>query len=466
MNCLDVLENPEPAMVSRWGEVARCPHRARIEQLSAEWAALKPEHKLLQARKGALSRAIGEARKAGGDIDDLKRQVAAASTQLKAVEERRKALLAAIDALLAPQAVEEDVLPRRFQPWEGRAHTPPLRIEPCTETGGVDWDAYVASHPQASLYHRFGWREVIKTSFGHEMQYWQARDGANRIVGILPLIRLRSRLFGDFGVSLPYFNYGGVLGDNPTVIQALARHATTWGEREQLAHIEFRHTTPLPKLASRTDKASMIRALPGTTEQLDAEIGAKVRAQIKQARRHQPEVCIGGLELLDDFYRVFAANMRDLGTPVYGKRFFASILTQWEKLAKLVVIKAPQPVAAAFLIGEGELLEIPWASTLRTANPMNMNMLLYWEVLSLAVHSGFKYFDFGRSTVEAGTYQFKKQWGAKPVQHHWHYWLPKGTELPSLSPNNPKFRLGIALWRRLPLPVANSLGPHIVKFLP
>jgi serine/alanine adding enzyme len=465
MNCRDALENPAQAIASRWGDTKRCPHRADIERLSRAWHSLKPDYKALQAEKGALSRAIGEARKAGSDIDELKRKVADISARLKHIDEQRKTLLADAEALFASDR-EESLLPGCFQPWSGREHAAPLRIETCPETGGEAWDAYVASHPQASLYHRFGWRDVIRASFGHEMHYWQARDGHGRIVGVLPLVRLRSRLFGDFGVSLPYFNYGGALGDNPTVVQALIRHATAWGEREQVAHIEFRHMAPLPKLAARTDKVSMIRALPSTPEQLDVEIGAKVRAQIKQARRYRPETCIGGQELLDDFYRVFAANMRDLGTPVYGKSFFANMLARWENMAKLVVIRTPEPVAAAFLLGEGELLEIPWASTLRSANPMNMNMFLYWEVLSLAIRSGFRYFDFGRSTVDAGTFQFKKQWGARPAQHHWHYWLPKGTELPSLSPNNPKFKLAIALWRRLPLPVTTSLGPHIVKFLP
>lgn len=124
------------------------------------------------------------------------------------------------------------------------------------------------------------------------------------------------------------------------------------------------------------------------------------------------------------------------------------------------------PVSAAFLLGYRHCLEIPWASSLREANSIGVNMLLYWEVLKYAIESGYQQFDFGRSSVDGGTYRFKKQWGAKPRQLFWHYWLPDGGRMPQLTPNNPKYQLAIKAWQNLPLWAANWLGPKLIKNLP
>jgi FemAB-related protein (PEP-CTERM system-associated) len=159
--------------------------------------------------------------------------------------------------------------------------------------------------------------------------------------------------------------------------------------------------------------------------------------------------------------------MRDLGTPVYPRRFFAEILAAFPAQAKVFVIDiADKPVAAGFVLTHRSTAEIPWASSLREANRTGANMLLYWAVLRDAVAAGLTRFDFGRSTRDSGTYRFKEQWGARPQQLRWHYWLPVGEALPHLNPANPKYRTAIALWRKLPVPVANWLGPHIVKYLP
>ncbi len=128
--------------------------------------------------------------------------------------------------------------------------------------------------------------------------------------------------------------------------------------------------------------------------------------------------------MLNDFYAVFAHNMRDLGTPVYAKQFFRLILEAWPEQTHIVVLQlGNKPVAAALLLGDRDMMEIPWASTLQSANTMNMNMLLYREVLGLCIRHGYRFFDFGRSSKDSGTYRFKKQWGAEPLQHYWHYWL-------------------------------------------
>jgi serine/alanine adding enzyme len=336
----------------------------------------------------------------------------------------------------------------------------------CNNANIEEWDAYVANHPRGLRYHEQSWKAIIEESFGHSTYYFSAHLPGGQLVGVLPLARLRSRLFGDFLVSLPFFTYGGVLGDCETVENDLMNEASGLAQELGCTHVEFRDTTRFAGFPSRTDKVSMRLDLPATSEELWSSFSGKLRAQIRRAEREKPVVLVGGMELLEDFYSVFAHNMRDLGTPVYAFRFFATI---FEHLAdvRLVVLRLQQrPVSAAVLIGHKDMLEIPWASTLRSVNPLGTNMLLYWTALRHAIEAGYSKFDFGRSTPNSGTYRFKKQWGAVPVPLFWHYWLPDGESVPKLNPENPKYRFAIALWKRLPLWVANKLGPPIVRNLP
>src|SRR5690606_455389 len=193
-------------------------------------------------------------------------------------------------------------------------------------------------------------------------------------------------------------------------------------------HMELRERQPRPGWAERTDKVAMWLALPDDAAQLWQQVGSKVRAQVRKAQGHGLDFRIGGEELLDHFYAVFAANMRDLGTPVYSRRLFDIILR--EGPGEPVIVAGfdarGRPVSCAFLLRFNGRMEVPWASTLRSANSMNANMALYWRILEYACEQRCHTFDFGRSTADAPTYRFKKQWGAQPVQLHWHYWLAGG----------------------------------------
>lgn len=358
-------------------------------------------------------------------------------------------------------------------PAAARAVDPPaasssrVTVEAVDDSAAAAWDAYVAGQPGASVYHGYGWRRLVQSVFGHQTLYLAAREGAN-VVGVLPLVRLKSRLFGDFLVSVPYFNYGGVIARSPQICDELLRHAQQAAQLMGVSHIELRHreagqhTWP-----ARTDKVSMLLKLPPTPEALQKGLSSKVRSQIKRPLREGVTCTFGGEDLLDSFYAVFAENMRDLGTPVYPRRFFHAILQTLGNRARIAIVHLKDaPVAAAVLVTHRDTTEIPWAASLRRVNGLGVNMYLYWSVLEFAVKQGSAVFDFGRSTLDSGTYRFKKQWGAEPLQLHWHYWLKGGGELPRLNPANPKYRLAVAAWQKLPLPVANWLGPHLVKNLP
>ena len=343
----------------------------------------------------------------------------------------------------------------------------PVAVQPLALHQHAAWDAFVQQQPDASLYHLSGWRSVCMEAFGHDCPYLAAWRGGH-IVAVLPLVRLQSRLFGHFMVSVPFFNYGGLLGSDAEARSALLAQAVALAQAQGCSHIELRERQPLPGWPGRTDKISMQLALPDSAEQLWKKLGSKMRAQIKKAQSHGLQFQHGGAELLDDFYAVFCTNMRDLGTPVYGKDFFATILRQAPGQPRLFIghTQDGQAVSASLVVQHHGTMEVPWASTLRSANGLNANMELYWQMLSHACSEGCTVFDFGRSSRESATYRFKKQWGAEPVELHWNYWLANGGELPRLNPDNPKYRLAIAAWQRLPLWATRLVGPRLVKYLP
>lgn len=341
-----------------------------------------------------------------------------------------------------------------------------------TEIGILDanltaqWDAYVGQHPQGSLYHLVAWRDLIRSVFGHDSIYLYARR-AGAIVGVLPLIRLKSRLFGDYMVSVPYFNYGGAISESASVSELLMKAASDRARDIGCSHIEFRDIVARETWPVRTDKVDMELALPADVATLWSMFSPKLRSQIRKPQKEGAEFVHGNIELLPDFYAVFSRNMRDLGTPVYGESFFKAVLEQFPQHASIALVRYQgRTVAAGFLLGHRGRLEIPWASSLREYNSLGVNMLLYMEILKLAIEGGYRTFDFGRSSMDSGTYRFKKQWGASEKQLYWHYWLVQGKHLPQLNPTNPKYRFAVSLWSRLPLWVANSIGPHIVKNLP
>jgi FemAB-related protein (PEP-CTERM system-associated) len=329
------------------------------------------------------------------------------------------------------------------------------------------WDEFVTSHSSATTYHLSEWRNVIGKAFGHECYYWIAIRSTG-VVGILPLVRLRSRLFGDFMVSMPFLNFGGAVAVDEEVerelVDAGCQHARTLG----VSHIEFRDIKLRDNWSNvRTDKVTMRLPLPTTVEQLWQDLRSERRNRIKRSSNQGASTQVGSLELLDEFYSVFARNMRDLGTPVYGKEFFASILRHFPDRTVLLVTRYQgRPVAAAFLVHHRDSIEIPWVSSVRDFNHLSFNVLLYWECLQYAVRAQKRYFDFGRSTVGSGTYAFKQRWGAKDTQLYWHYWLNQGKQMPNLTPHNPKYQVAVKVWQRLPLLITKVVGPHIVRNLP
>ncbi|MCL4493072.1 MAG: FemAB family PEP-CTERM system-associated protein [Nitrospirae bacterium] len=333
---------------------------------------------------------------------------------------------------------------------------------------GSRWDRYVVES-DASNYHRVGWKNVIERGFGHKAYYLMSEDKSGAINGILPLAHLKSVLFGNFMISLPYFNYGGICADNEEVGNQLLEEAVHIAKREHVEHIELRHTSLInSRLPVKTAKVSMRLEMRGDVKGLWGSFTSKLRSQIRRPIKEGMYTQFGREDELDSFYRAFSLNMRDLGTPVYSKEFFRNILREFPDTTRICTVytRSGQPAASGFLAGFKTMLEIPWASSLKAYNRHSPNMLLYWASLKFACESGYRTFDFGRSTPGEGTCKFKEQWGARPVQLYWHYWLRSKGMLPELNPKNPKYRMAIVIWRKLPVRLTKLIGPFIVKNLP
>jgi FemAB-related protein (PEP-CTERM system-associated) len=330
-----------------------------------------------------------------------------------------------------------------------------------------EWDAFVASMSGASGYHGYAWRAILERSFGHK-SYMLAARTKGALSGVLPLVHMKSVLFGNFLVSLPFVTYGGLLCRDEDSSRVLLELAEELRVRLGARHVELRHYGAAElDLPAKRHKVAMVLPLAADDEIMWTGFNAKVRNQVRKAQKAGLEVQWGGSELLNEFYAVFVRNMRDLGTPVYAKEFFANVLAGVPVSTRIIVVRLQgKAVAAGLLYHHGKTLEIPWASSIRDFNSLCPNNLMYWECVRHGIALGLERFDLGRSTPGAGTFKFKEQWGAKQEALAWHYLLPAGEKLPDLTNRNPKYSLAIDMWQRLPLPVTRLIGPPIVRCIP
>lgn len=467
MDVKSFLASPESSLVSLGVSVSDA---GDILHLANELSDLKSCLKIAKKNKAEVARQFSSCGEASAEREELILSMQKVSTEIKGIEAQLKLCetsLANLLRTLQPKDKQVDAeLPPFIRISSESRYTGSYTVRELQASERASWNNFLSTI-ESSAYHQPVWTEIIKRSFGHPTRIWVAITGEGEILGGVPLTVFSSRLFGQFAVSMPYFNYGGIVSPWFNVAQDIISCLQTVCTNERLSHIELRSMQPNLAKQFSDRKASLVLKLPESEKLLDEQLGAKVRAQYKKTEEHLPRIIFGKLDLLEDFYRVFSQNMRDLGTPVYSKRWFANILSAVEVDSHVVVVYiADKPVSAGFLIGHNGMLEIPWASTVRQANPTNANMWMYRQILGHAIRKGYKFFDFGRSTREAGTFKFKKQWGAVPYTHYWYYLLPDGGVVPELNPDNPKYKLVIGLWKRLPVWLTRLVGPPIVANIP
>jgi serine/alanine adding enzyme len=340
-----------------------------------------------------------------------------------------------------------------------------VSVEICTDRSA--WDAYVASMPEASNYHRWGWKEAIEETFGHKTHYLAATDGTE-IKGVLPLVHMKSRLFGNFLVSMPFFSYGGVLANTSETREALLAKAAELGSELGVSHIELRQCSALEMTwRVSTPKVTMELPLPARVEELWKSLSSGMRNKVRNGQKAGFRIEWGGAEAVGTFYKVFSTNMRNLGTPVYPQAWFANMCKHFPNETKILTLwDGDRAVASGFVSCYRNIVELPWSATLPEFRKKHSAILMYWTLLEWAITNGFKLADFGRCTKGSGVYEFKKHWNSEERPLHWYHWLAAGAGVPELRPDNPRYRLATNVWKRLPLAVANLIGPRIVRSIP
>lgn len=333
--------------------------------------------------------------------------------------------------------------------------------------GRTAWDACVRRAPGGSVCHLSAWQGVFGATAGQGTRYLMAeRDG--EVLGVLPLVVVRSRLFGSFLVSLPWVSYGGVCALELDARAALAAASIDVARELGVAYVELHSEEPtIEGFEAHCPKVAMRRDLPADSEALWREFPSKLRAQIRRPEKEGLTAQVGGMEHLDAFYSVFSERMRELGTPVFPRRLFRLVLEAFPDEARICRVDGGgRAVAAALVLGFRDRLEIPWAASLSRYNRLSPNMLLYWQAMRFACEQGFRRFDFGRSTPEGPHFRFKAQWGAVPTPLRYHLWQAAPGPLPERSPESPRYRLAVRAWRRLPLPLTRLIGPLLARNLP
>ncbi len=329
-----------------------------------------------------------------------------------------------------------------------------------------EWDDFVRRQAGWTHFHQFAWRDIMQSVMGHECVYYAARDQTGAISGVLPLVHVRSLLFGHYLVSLPFVNYGGPLGSPDSVSLLMDKAAEAYRTTGAKA-LEIRARTEQPvSLAASHDKVTVTLPLPsGESESLWKGFPAKLRSQIRRPMKEGIEVRFGP-DQVAPFYSVFAHHMRDLGTPALSEKFFRAIAgTFGESVWFGCAYHQGQPVAGGAGFVWGTEFEMTWASSLLAYKRMSPNMLLYWSFMERAISQGLTVFNFGRCTPEGGTHRFKRQWGGRD-ETLWWYRLPSGEGRATPSPDAGAYALAARMWRRLPLGVATALGPRIVRGIP
>jgi FemAB-related protein (PEP-CTERM system-associated) len=340
-----------------------------------------------------------------------------------------------------------------------------LRVRDYERDDAARWEAFVAACPAATFFHRIGWREVIERCFGHRTRYLLA-ERAGEISGVLPLAEVKSLLFGHALVSLPFCAVAGVAASDAETARALHRAARTLGERVGAQHLELRNPEPREPTWPRQDLyASFRKALAPEAEANMLAIPRKQRAMVRKGIKNglASELDAG----VERFFDLYADNVHRHGTPPLPKRYFEALRTTFGKDAEVLTVVCPEGKAVSSVLSfyfRDEVL--PYYAGDRTeARDLAANDFKYWELMRRACEKGIRLFDFGRSKQGTGPFDFKKNWGFEPAPLAYEYCLYRRSSIPQNNPLNPKYRAFIALWKRLPVPVANAIGPHLVKSL-
>ncbi len=340
-----------------------------------------------------------------------------------------------------------------------------IEVRQAAGTDLARWDAFIERCPEATFFHKAGWKEVIDSVFRHRTFYLFAeRDGA--IVGVLPLAQVKSVLFGHALVSLPFCVYGGVAATDPAAMTALHTAARGLAEGLGAGHLELRNRIARESDWARQDLYVTFRKeiLPDVESNMRA-IPRKQRAMVRKGiqRGLQGEIDAS----VDRFFALYADNVHRHGTPALPKRYFETLKRVFGRDVEILTVLDAErkPVSSVLTFYFRDEVLPYYAGDDAAARDLAANDFKYWDLMRRACGRGLRVFDYGRSKRDTGSFSFKKNWGFVPEPLHYEYALLRGTVIPQNNPSNPKYKAMIAVWRRLPIGVANAIGPYIVRNL-
>ncbi|MET3130814.1 FemAB-related protein (PEP-CTERM system-associated) [Oxalobacteraceae bacterium GrIS 1.11] len=327
------------------------------------------------------------------------------------------------------------------------------------------WDQFVLECPNASFFHRAGWQTVIEQAFGHKTWFLYAQaDG--QMLAILPLAQINSLLFGNSLCSLPFCVYGGIAGNHADATAALDRAARELAGRLRVDYLEYRNLGPArhPEWLGKSLYVTFRKPIHADCGQNMLEIPRKQRAMVRKGMAAGLHSTVDGDT--ERFFHAYASSVHRLGTPVFSRRYFDILLQVFGKDCEILSVCLDRETICSVLVFYFKDEVLPYyGGGSEAARALAGNDFMYWEVMRRACERGCTLFDFGRSKLGTGSFDFKKNWGFTPQALHYEYKLYGADALPDNNPLNPKYQFLIKSWRKLPLSVANALGPFIVRNL-
>ena len=478
---------------------------SQVTALREALASLLDDKLRLDEQQKVLKGALGRAKKAGKSPADLIAQMRASADKLKSLNVAVNSTADSLLVILFEDQSQDSEKPSKTQLPEhfcaplwlgleapsadlsaryrsddahgGHSNNGPDTVESAAASTwqisehltAEQWNSFLATNTQTTHYHQHEWRSIIADNFPQQHWHVGVLNSESGVEGVMSLVHMSGPISGNYLLSMPWLIYGGSLANNNRASDLLAECAKTKMRDLGCSHVELRQIHKRPDWQAMPGKVAMLLSLPPTIEVLNAGFDSSLRAQVRAAAAHGPSIEFGGAELVSDFYSVFCEKMRDLGTPVYHEGFFQDIARTFPDSTTVVVVRLEgRAVAAAFLVKYRDTIEIPWAVACRKYNRKAVNMYMYHQILEYSVTQGFQYFDFGRSTVDTGTYQFKKQWGPVPAELGWHrYPSAVGEESDGGSQERGwKFKVAIAVWKKLPVCLTKIIGPPVSRQLP
>ncbi len=368
--------------------------------------------------------------------------------------------------------------------WDPRMNSPSITIPPPPFTPSASsapraevrmldarqakhWDDFVWRQPSSTFFHLTGWMRVIQKTFGYRPRYLYSTRG-ERITGVLPLFEVSNWILGRCLISTPFAVYGGICAEDQDSHDALVAAARSLAHAEEVEYLELRQRAggPLQDFHRNPLYVSFKGTLDPDPELMLKRLPRDTRYMIRKAEKNSLRL-ERSLEKTGQVYDLFTQSMHRLGTPVFPRRLFVNLVEEFRELADVLLVLSPLgPVCGVLSFRFRDTLLPYYSGANPEANSLAANNFMYWELMKYGAAEGLRIFDFGRSKKGTGAYAFKNQWNMQVDELNYQIHLVRRETLPNFNPLNPKFERAVRFWKRLPLGVANLLGPHVVRWFP